>query len=142
MQNAHKITEMLGADLKVLQIQALQDFYHGKDSMILLPTGHDKSVIYLLTPFLCAAMNSYISAISEVKYTSLILSILNSVMKNQVHALCSKGLPACYLLFLKCFFFLICFNFFFFFLITCLLSWYQITLWKHIYFKIGWWWYM
>lgn len=79
------------------QKEALQHFYNGKDTMILLPTGYGKSAIYMLTPFLQAAKFNEIKCSDDVTKIALIISPLNSIMKQQVQGLCSKGVPACYL---------------------------------------------
>ena len=95
---ALNVSELLEpASMKPLQLEGLQHFFNRKDTVILLPTGYGKSLIFQLTPFLFTAKQQHLSHISQVKNITLVISPLNAIMKDQVHSLCNKGIPACYL---------------------------------------------
>jgi superfamily II DNA helicase RecQ len=75
--------------LKDKQLEALHNIYNGRDLVCLLPTGYGKSLIYQLSPFLLGNKYGVQSPIT------LVVSPLNSIMKDQVSQLCRNGIRAC-----------------------------------------------
>ena len=64
------------------QYEALSAFSNGHDTVCLLPTSYGKSSIYQLTPYLKASLSS-----EELgKYITLVISRLNSIMRDQVNS--------------------------------------------------------
>lgn len=82
-------------DLKPPQKEALKSFYDKKDTFVCLPTGFGKSLIYQLTPFL-AAMRDGEQSLTQTEMITLVVTPLNSIMKDQVMSLAKKNIPACY----------------------------------------------
>ena len=78
-------------NLKGEQKRALEAIYNGEDVFCLLKTGFGKSLIYQLSPFLLSRKTG-----NENLFV-IVLSPLNSIMKDQVRQMCMKGVKACYL---------------------------------------------
>ena len=86
-------TLRINISLRPAQETALAAFAQGQDTVCLLPTGFGKSLIYQLAPYLKASLLSK----DVTSYAVLVISPLNSIMRDQVRGLCKKGIPACYL---------------------------------------------
>ena len=70
--------------LKDKQVEGLQSVYSGKDTLVILPTGYGKSLIYQALPII---LNGVV----------LVVSPLTSIMLDQVSSLNGRGLLACML---------------------------------------------
>ena len=77
--------------LKEEQIKCLQAVLDRRDTMAFLPTGFGKSLIYQMAPF--ALSEHYKKDID--KSICLILTPLNSIMMDQIHAMRKTGVSAC-----------------------------------------------
>lgn len=88
-EKLQKAKQILGFDfdLKEEQNEAICAFMEKRDVVCLLPTGFGKSVIFQLMPFV----------VDDDSAVSIIISPLNSIMKDQVKKLCDSGVPACFL---------------------------------------------
>ena len=96
LANALQVTNIINGEPKSLLTELWKHFYNRKDCIGLLPTGYGKSLIFQISPFLYAAKKQVVQNISEVKNITLVISPLNSIMKNQAHSLCQMGVPSCY----------------------------------------------
>ncbi len=75
-----------GFILKPAQIIALEQVFLGKDTLVLLPTGYGKSLIFQILPWLLSKENSAFG-------TVLVVSPLNALMADQINGLRSIGVP-------------------------------------------------
>jgi ATP-dependent DNA helicase RecQ len=79
---ARVLREVFGhAELRPAQHQALEPILAGRDTAVVLPTGSGKSLLYQLTGLLRGG-------------TTLVISPLIALMKDQVDALRARGVPA------------------------------------------------
>lgn len=69
--------------LKPKQLDALKKIYEGKDTLVLLPTGYGKSVIFHLLPKLFGDK------------IVICVSPLNAIIMDQIKRLRSRGILAC-----------------------------------------------
>ena len=95
-----KITELLpaSATLSPEQYQALECFINHRDCLLMMPTGGGKSFVYQVTPYIKHLQHNHtLNNLHDIDYSTIIISPLNSIMKDQVRFLCEKGIPSCYL---------------------------------------------
>lgn len=93
----------LGMDrnnLKDKQRDAIKSFLNGNDTMIILPTGYGKSLIYQVAPF-CFDYLIHTRQCScneeshiERKNIAVVVSPLTALMSDQVKDLTDRGIPA------------------------------------------------
>lgn len=76
--------------LKPAQVVALDHIFHGNDTMVLLPTGYGKSIIFQLLPWLLRKEED----VEERQFgIVLVVSPLNSLILDQIEKLAGKGVP-------------------------------------------------
>lgn len=78
--------------LKEKQIQAIKSILSRRDTLVVLPTGYGKSLVYQCLPLAFDNLNSRINTSRNVKSAVLIVSPLNSLMLDQVAKLKKKGM--------------------------------------------------
>jgi ATP-dependent DNA helicase RecQ len=80
-----KLKQIWGySDFRDQQGEVIEHVLAGKDALVILPTGGGKSVCYQIPALL-------------MEQTSLVISPLIALMKDQVEALLEKGIPAAYI---------------------------------------------
>lgn len=79
-------------DLSANQISALESLFKIQDTVVVMPTGSGKSLIFQLLPWL---MQKKLQSAKPM--VALVVSPLNSLMEDQVGTLCEKGISACYI---------------------------------------------
>ena len=95
-----KIKQLFGIqELKDAQLECLEAFSNHQDTMCILPTGYGKSVIYQMSPFIHFA-KTLENPSGEIDFTNnpfitFVLTPLNSIIKDQVSDLCTRGIKAC-----------------------------------------------
>ncbi|OWF38947.1 ATP-dependent DNA helicase Q-like 3 [Mizuhopecten yessoensis] len=84
----------LGIDfeLKEKQLEALESLYNGNDTIVVVPTGFGKSLIFQLLPWLMQGKFKRADPMIVI-----IATPLNSIMHDQVQSLAKRGVSACYL---------------------------------------------
>ena len=78
--------------LKVKQYLALDSVLQGRDTIVVLPTGYGKSIIFHLLPFICDYLN--ISNHSGPNNAVLVISPLNALINYQITILKNCGVEA------------------------------------------------
>lgn len=91
------------SDLKTGQRKAIDAVIDKRDAMVILPTGHGKSIIYWTAPFL-SDFNDHAKLCGcdtenhiEQKNIAIVISPLIALMKDQVAALKRDGVRAIYM---------------------------------------------
>lgn len=79
-------------DLSSNQTSALESLFKLQDTVVVMPTGSGKSIIFQLLPWLLQKKMK-----SAKPMITIVVSPLNSLMEDQVGSLCEKGIPACYI---------------------------------------------
>ena len=74
--------------LKMEQVKALESIYNGNDTLVILPTGFGKSVIFHLLPKLMSCKTSSQSII-------IVLLPISALMMDQINILKKHGIKAC-----------------------------------------------
>lgn len=88
------------AELKDGQKRAIRAFFSGKDTMVVLPTGYGKSLVYQVAP-LCADFLQHVkdcgcNDVSHIQHHNIavVISPLIALMADQVKQMGSKGITA------------------------------------------------
>ena len=100
LNNALQFTKLItqSGSVRESQRKALESIFNEKDCLVMMPTGGGKSLIYQLTPFIKhAQLYGLLNEGDHVKCTTIILSPLNALMKDQVKSLSEKGIKSCYI---------------------------------------------
>ena len=82
-------------DFKEAQLLCLQTILQNKDLIAILPTGYGKSILFQMAPYLIHASKGQRVDFQEMLTCALVLTPLNSIMKDQLADLCKIGIPAC-----------------------------------------------
>ena len=77
---------------KPKQIETLSYLYKQHDCLTVLPTGYGKSIIFQCLPWFCQHMHG-----KTHPMTVLVISPLNSLMRDQVMNLSQSGVRSCYM---------------------------------------------
>ena len=95
MDRIEEIKQIFGFkhELKDCQLECLNVFSKKRDLVAILPTGFGKSIVYQMTPYI--AHGQKMLPFDQINCTTLIITPLNSIMKDQVFDLCKRGIKAC-----------------------------------------------
>ncbi|XP_061190929.1 ATP-dependent DNA helicase Q1-like [Saccostrea echinata] len=87
-------TKSMGLEfsLKDKQLETLRALFIGHDCVSVMPTGYGKSVIFQCLPWLFQRKRGL-----QHPLITLVVSLLTSLMQDQVMTLCEKGIKACFL---------------------------------------------
>ena len=83
-----------GFKLREKQLQAISNIISKKDTLVVLPTGYGKSLVYQCLPLVFEYRQDH-SKSNVWKSAVLIVSPLNSLMMDQVTKLREKGMEVC-----------------------------------------------
>ena len=81
-------------ELKQEQTDAISSFLSGRDVFVALPTGYGKSLIYSVLPWMFNLKKQVNQ--DEIYSMIIVVSPLESLMKDQVQSLCKLGITATY----------------------------------------------